>query len=61
MNSLARFLLALILGFSIVPFILAGLTFGFPHGRMKVRGVSLGGWLVLEVCISTCRKDAIDM
>ena len=26
-----------------------GLTFGFPYGSQKVRGVNLGGWLVLEV------------
>lgn len=23
---------------------------GFPYGSQKVRGVNLGGWLVLEVC-----------
>lgn len=23
---------------------------GFPYGSTKVRGVNLGGWLVLEVC-----------
>lgn len=27
------------------------LTYGFPYGSQKVRGVNLGGWLVLEVCI----------
>ena len=26
-----------------------GPTFGFPYGSQKVRGVNLGGWLVLEV------------
>ncbi len=26
-----------------------GLTFGFPYGSQKVRGVNIGGWLVLEV------------
>lgn len=25
------------------------LTPGFPYGSQKVRGVNLGGWLVLEV------------
>jgi glucan 1,3-beta-glucosidase len=25
---------------------------GFPYGSQKVRGVNLGGWLVLEVCIN---------
>jgi glucan 1,3-beta-glucosidase len=28
---------------------IAALTFGFPYGSQKVRGVNLGGWLVLEV------------
>ena len=23
---------------------------GFPYGSQPVRGVNLGGWLVLEVC-----------
>lgn len=27
----------------------AALSFGFPYGTTKVRGVNLGGWLVLEV------------
>jgi len=26
-----------------------GLNLGFPYGSEKVRGVNLGGWLVLEV------------
>ena len=30
-------------------FCVAALTFGFPYGTTKVRGVNLGGWLVLEV------------
>lgn len=25
------------------------INFGFPYGQQKVRGVNLGGWLVLEV------------
>ena len=25
-------------------------TPGFPYGSQPVRGVNLGGWLVLEVC-----------
>ena len=28
------------------------LSFGFPYGSQKVRGVNLGGWLVLEVHIA---------
>lgn len=27
---------------------------GFPYGAQKVRGVSLGGWLVLEVSARRC-------
>lgn len=26
---------------------------GFPYGSEKVRGVNLGGWLVLEVCLAS--------
>jgi glucan 1,3-beta-glucosidase len=26
-----------------------GLTFGFPYESQKVRGVNIGGWLVVEV------------
>jgi hypothetical protein len=26
---------------------------GFPYGSQPVRGVNLGGWLVLEVCYNT--------
>ncbi|KAF9015697.1 exo-1,3-beta-glucanase [Cyathus striatus] len=39
--------LATLLSLSTVPYAL-GLTFGFPYGSQKVRGVNLGGWLVLE-------------
>lgn len=28
------------------------ITPGFPYGKQKVRGVNLGGWLVLEVISS---------
>lgn len=31
-----------------LPNVLA-LSYGFPYGSQKVRGVNLGGWLVLEV------------
>lgn len=37
------------LGLSVLPSILAAVTPGFPYGSTKVRGVNLGGWLVLEV------------
>lgn len=35
-------------GLSLVQTISA-ITPGFPYGSQKVRGVNLGGWLVLEV------------
>ncbi len=46
----------LLVALSFVPnFCVAALTFGFPYGTTKVRGVNLGGWLVLEV-ISQMRQ-----
>lgn len=36
-------------GLSLIPTIFAAVTPGFPYGSQKVRGVNLGGWLVLEV------------
>jgi hypothetical protein len=39
-----------ILAFSLVSSALA-FSPGFPYGSQKVRGVNLGGWLVLEVCL----------
>jgi glucan 1,3-beta-glucosidase len=49
MCSLPRLLAALgVLSF--FPAVLS-LTLGFPYGSQKVRGVNLGGWLVLEVYI----------
>lgn len=41
-------LVAVISGLSLLPVALS-LSFGFPYGSQKVRGVNLGGWLVLEV------------
>jgi glucan 1,3-beta-glucosidase len=41
-------LLTVFLGLFVTRSVL-GLTFGFPYGKEKVRGVNLGGWLVLEV------------
>lgn len=32
---------------------------GFPYGSTKVRGVNLGGWLVLEVNITYKRRPAM--
>lgn len=43
-----RMLLTVLLSLSVTRSVL-GLTFGFPYGKEKVRGVNLGGWLVLEV------------
>ena len=48
MGFLARTLVALSGASFLLPSI-AALTFGFPYGSQKVRGVNLGGWLVLEV------------
>ena len=45
MSSLASLLL---LALSLLPSLRA-FTPGFPYGREKIRGVNLGGWLVLEV------------
>ncbi|KDR85716.1 hypothetical protein GALMADRAFT_51675 [Galerina marginata CBS 339.88] len=42
---------AIIFGLSLIPSICA-LAFGFPYGAQKVRGVNLGGWLVLEPWIT---------
>jgi hypothetical protein len=30
---------------------------GFPYGSQPVRGVNLGGWLVLEVCYNTLHLE----
>jgi len=40
--------LATLSSLSLIPNTVA-LTWGFPYGSQKVRGVNLGGWLVLEV------------
>jgi glucan 1,3-beta-glucosidase len=38
-------------GFSALTPILA-INPSFPYGQQQVRGVNLGGWLVLEVCLN---------
>ena len=43
---LARSIVTAILSLSLLPSVSA---WGFPYGAEKVRGVNLGGWLVLEV------------
>jgi len=52
MGFLARTLVAVASALYFLPSI-AALTFGFPYGSQKVRGVNLGGWLVLEVGYDT--------
>lgn len=42
---------AVLCGLSFLPSIY-GLPLGFPYGVQKVRGVNIGGWLVLEVYFS---------
>ncbi|KAF9523909.1 exo-1-3-beta-glucanase [Crepidotus variabilis] len=36
------------------------INFGFPYGQQKVRGVNLGGWLVLESFITPSLFDSTD-
>ncbi|CAA7264787.1 unnamed protein product [Cyclocybe aegerita] len=48
---------AVVYGLSLVHSINA-LTFGFPYGSQKVRGVNLGGWLVLEPWITPSLFDS---
>ena len=45
---LIRAATVVLFGLSLFPSVY-GLTFGFPYGSQKVRGVNLGGWLLLEV------------
>lgn len=48
---------------TVVPFATAQeSTWGFPYDSQKVRGVNLGGWLVLEVLYtrSSCMKSPVD-
>jgi hypothetical protein len=47
--SLRLLLAAALLGLSLLPSVLP-FSPGFPYGKTRVRGVNLGGWLVLEVC-----------
>ncbi|KAF9479442.1 glycoside hydrolase family 5 protein [Pholiota conissans] len=52
------FTLAALFTLSFVPNSFAALSFGFPYGNTKVRGVNLGGWLVLESWITPSLFDA---
>lgn len=56
MVFLARTFLALASAFYFLPSV-ASLTLGFPYGDEKVRGVNLGGWLVLEPWITPSLFD----
>ncbi|EKM84059.1 hypothetical protein AGABI1DRAFT_110649 [Agaricus bisporus var. burnettii JB137-S8] len=55
-SSGLHMLLMFLLGLSATRSVL-GLTFGFPYGKEKVRGVNLGGWLVLEPWITPSLFD----
>jgi aryl-phospho-beta-D-glucosidase BglC (GH1 family) len=46
-----------LLGLSLLPSVF-GITPGFPYGTKKVRGVNLGGWLLLESWITPSLFDA---
>jgi len=46
-----RACVSLAVGLALLPSTYA-LTWGFPYGSQKVRGVNIGGWLVLEVRMS---------
>jgi glucan 1,3-beta-glucosidase len=48
MPLLNHLLSLVVLGISVVPSVLSFQP-GFNYGSEKVRGVNLGGWLVLEV------------
>ncbi|KAF8968788.1 exo-1,3-beta-glucanase [Flammula alnicola] len=47
MSSLFRVFVTVVACSSLVPSVLA-LQYGFPYGKEKIRGVNLGGWLVVE-------------
>ncbi|PPR01920.1 hypothetical protein CVT24_001259 [Panaeolus cyanescens] len=51
-----RSLLAFTFATSFIPVSFA-LTYGFPYGSQKIRGVNLGGWLVLEPWITPSLFD----
>ncbi|KAF8204071.1 glycoside hydrolase family 5 protein [Pholiota molesta] len=51
MGVVRHTLLVLVANLALLPTILA-LSYGFPYGSEKVRGVNLGGWLVLEPWIT---------
>ncbi|KAH7925913.1 glycoside hydrolase family 5 protein [Leucogyrophana mollusca] len=48
---------SVLLGLSVAPLVLSAFVPGFPYGSEKVRGVNLGGWLVLEPWITPSLFD----
>lgn len=48
-SSMRNAVASAVLGLALLPNALA-FSPSFPYGSQKVRGVNLGGWLVLEVC-----------
>lgn len=45
----SRLLLSILACLALASPIFGTLQYGFPYGKQKIRGVSLGGWLLLQV------------
>ncbi len=56
MGNFFRVLAAAAHALALVQLVTANLHYGFPYSKEPVRGVSLGGWLVIEVR-DTQRRD----
>ncbi len=56
MGNFFRVLAAAAHALALVQLVTANLHYGFPYSKEPVRGVSLGGWLVIEVRY-TQRRD----
>lgn len=48
-----RYVFLALVWLSLLHSVLSQINPGFPYGSEKVRGVNLGGWLVLEVSVMT--------
>jgi glucan 1,3-beta-glucosidase len=48
---MCRYMFLALIELSLLHFVLSQINPGFPYGSEKVRGVNLGGWLVLEVSV----------
>ena len=59
MGNLFRVLAAAVHALALVQLVTAKLHYGFPYGKEPVRGVSLGGWLVIEVRYTQRRDDKL--